>query len=129
MYFVIVALLRLVVKLQTTGVRRTDILMIVLLTEIAGALAEPPQHLPRLARSRDGQMDVLRLQHATDVRRIGRPGPQPPDRRLLVAENLEELERKLPRIERRGRQIRYRLLKSRLRSFYHLVAAIEALVP
>lgn len=36
MYFVIVALLRLVVKRQTGGVGRTDILMIVLLAEIAG---------------------------------------------------------------------------------------------
>lgn len=36
MYFVIVALLKLVVKRQTGGVGRTDILMIVLLAEIAG---------------------------------------------------------------------------------------------
>ena len=36
MYFVVVALLRLVVKRQTGGVGRTDILVIVLLAEIAG---------------------------------------------------------------------------------------------
>ena len=36
MYFVIVALLKFVVKRQTGGVGRTDILMIVLLAEVAG---------------------------------------------------------------------------------------------
>lgn len=36
MYFVIVALLKLVVKRQTGGVGRTDILVIVLVAEVAG---------------------------------------------------------------------------------------------
>lgn len=57
------------------------------------------QRLRNLARRRDGDMDVVRLQNPAQVGLVRRARPQPLDRRFLVPECLQEGERKLLSIE------------------------------